>query len=96
MCSTNLLPYTHVLAHTLENLLTEIILLGMKSSRFSQSNYLFVFQHGTSVVHGCGRFEEWISKTKHSRFICFESVLKCSVIIGIVDAVSAIGMCALE
>jgi hypothetical protein len=71
MCSTKLLSHKHMLAQTLKNMLTEIILCEMKSSGFGRiQNHLIIAEHGTCVVHGCACLSSGFSKQNHVLNYC--------------------------
>ncbi len=57
-------------------------------------NYFRVAAHDAFATHGWRRSDEWIFRTKRSRFNCSVSCGIC-VVFDMVDAVSADGACAL-
>jgi hypothetical protein len=71
ICSAGVSSYTHILAHTFENMLTEIISGNEIFKIFTFRNYFCVAKHDASLVNGCGHSGERNSETKSSRFIGF-------------------------
>jgi hypothetical protein len=76
-------------------MLTEIISREMESFELVHiQNYLFLAQHDAPAVQGSRRFEERISKTESSSFICLNCFAEMHFLFDMGYAVGALSVCA--